>query len=123
MCLGKITFTLRTDPAHALLYSPGAWGSSPTGAPILTVPGDPYAVYWLRNAGAWGAPVSIQSRTDSVDVSLLLPAGSQYWVHPWVSVTSPDGQNSTYAWLSGRLFPAEGPLQCGRRRPPAPDRP
>jgi hypothetical protein len=114
MCLGKVTFTLKTDPAHAQLYGPGAWGYVPNGAPILTIPGDPFSVYWLRHAGAWGAPVSIQARTDSVDVSLLLPAGSQYWVNPSVFVSSPDGQESTYAWLSGRLFPAGGPLQCGQ---------
>jgi hypothetical protein len=114
MCLGEISITMKTNAAQARLHDPRIWAIAwPPGAAILTIPGDPHALYELRGAEARGTPAQIEARADTVEVSLRLPAGTKYSVEPSVNLSSPDGQDSTRVRLGFLELPAGGPLQCG----------
>lgn len=111
LCLGRVSVTFRTDPEFATLYSPrlSAWHSGW----ILTTPDDPYSIYELERAYSLGTPTSIDDRAGEATVSLLLPAGAQYWIYPSVWLASPDGSTSNSVWFGSIELPIGGNLECG----------
>lgn len=116
LCVGRVGFTIRTDPTVARLYGPrvSAWN----GQPILTIPADPHSLFLLRQAYTVGAPRTIEGRTDSLEVSAILPAGARYRVSPWAWLTTPAGENPTYLSVPSLDLPLGGLLQCGEETHP-----